>query len=55
MDNIVKIAIIIGIIIIGITGIVVYFKIKQIDKINDIEEGPIIEEKDSINLNLLSN
>ena len=54
MDNIVKIAIIIGIIIIGITGIVVYFKIKQIDKINDIEEGPIIEEKDSINLNLLN-
>lgn len=54
MDNIVKIATIIGIIIIGITGIVVYFKIKQIDKINDIEEGPIIEEKDSINLNLLN-
>ena len=54
MDSIVKIATIIGIIIIGITGIVVYFKIKQIDKIDDIEEEPIIEEKDSINLNLLN-
>ncbi len=53
MDNIVKIAIIIGIIIIGITGIFVYIKIKKIDEEDNYDEIEIYD-KDTIKLDLLN-
>lgn len=53
MDNIVKIAIIIGIIIIGITGIFVYIKIKKIDEEDNYDEIEI-DDKDTIKLDLLN-
>lgn len=53
MDNIVKIAIIVGIIIIGITGIFVYFKIKKINEEDTYEEIEL-DDKDSIKLDLLN-
>ena len=53
MDNIVKIAIIIGIIIIGVTGIFVYIKIKKIDEEDNYNEIEI-DDKDTIKLDLLN-
>mgnify|MGYP004509663339 FL=1 len=53
MDNIVKIAIIIGIIIIGVTGIFVYIKIKKIDEEDNYDEIEI-DDKDTIKLDLLN-
>ncbi len=53
MDDIVKIAIIIGIIIIGITGCVVYFKIKKINEEDSYDEVEI-DNKDTIKLDILS-
>ena len=53
MDNIVKIAIIIGIIIIGITGIFVYIKIKKIDEEDNYDEIEI-DDKDTIKLDSLN-
>ena len=53
MDNIVKIAIIIGIIIIGVTGIFVYIKIKKIDDEDNYDEIEI-DDKDTIKLDLLN-
>ena len=53
MDNIVKIAIIIGIIIIGVTGIFVYIKIKKIDEEDNYDEIEI-DDKNTIKLDLLN-
>ena len=53
MDNIVKIAIIVGIIIIGVTGIFVYIKIKKIDEEDNYDEIEI-DDKDTIKLDLLN-
>lgn len=53
MDNIVKIAIIIGIIIIGVTGIFVYIKIKKINEEDNYDEIEI-DDKDTIKLDLLN-
>lgn len=53
MDNIVKIAIIIGIIIIGVTGVFVYIKIKKIDEEDNYDEIEI-DDKDTIKLDLLN-
>ena len=53
MDNIVKIAIIVGIIIIGVTGIFVYIKIKKIDEEDNYNEIEI-DDKDTIKLDLLN-
>ena len=53
MDNIVKIAIIIGIIIIGVTGIFVYINIKKIDEEDNYDEIEI-DDKDTIKLDLLN-
>ena len=54
MDNIVKIAIIVGIIIIGITGIFVYIKIKHINEEDTYDEVKI-DDKDSVKLDSLDN
>lgn len=53
MDNIVKIAIIVGIIIIGVTGVFVYIKIKKIDEEDNYDEIEI-DDKDTIKLDLLN-
>ena len=53
MDNIVKIAIIVGIIIIGITGVFVYIKIKQINEEEDTYDEIKIDNNDSVKLDLL--
>ena len=55
MDNIVKIAIIVGIIIIGITGIFVYIKIKHINEEEDTYDEIEVDDKDSVKLDLLNN
>ena len=54
MDNIVKIAIIVGIIIIGVTGIFVYIKIKHINEEEDNYDEIEIDDKDTIKLDLLN-
>lgn len=54
MDNIVKIAIIVGIIIIGVTGIFVYIKIKKIDEEEDTYDEIEVNDKDSVKLDLLN-
>ena len=53
MDNIVKIAIIVGMIIIGVTGIFVYIKIKKIDEGDNYDEIEI-DDKDTIKLDSLN-
>lgn len=55
MDNIVKIAIIVGIIIIGITGVFVYIKIKHINEEEDTYDEIEVDDKDSVKLDLLNN
>lgn len=55
MDNIVKIAIIVGIIIIGITGVVVYIKIKHINEEEDSYDEVNIDDKDIVKLDSLDN
>ena len=54
MDNIVKIAIIVGIIIIGVTGIFVYIKIKHINEEEDTYDEIEVNDKDSVKLDLLN-
>ena len=54
MDNIVKIAIIVGIIIIGVTGIFVYIKIKHINEEEDNYDETEVNDKDSVKLDLLN-
>ena len=55
MDDIVKIAIIVGIIIIGITGVVVYIKIKHINEEEDSYDEVNIDDKDIVKLDSLDN
>lgn len=55
MDDIVKIAIIVGIIIIGITGVFVYIKIKRINEEEDSYDEVNIDDKDMVKLDSLDN